>query len=306
MDTENNKQSPTPTVHTSVLLQDVITTLSLTPTDVVVDGTLGGGGHAKKILELLGDEGRYIGIDADKHALERVRELLVGDERIYYVQGNFRNIDAHVHEAGYEKVDKILLDLGLSSDQLDQKGGRGFSFQREEPLGMTFASEPKEGELTAWHIVNEWSEETLADIIYGFGGEHRSRKIAHAIVTAREEHSIDTTTQLADIVQAVSSGRKGVHPATKTFQAIRMAANDELGALHEVLEKSRDLLNPKGRIAVISFHSLEDRSVKQMFAAWEKEGIGKRVTKKPIAPTREECKANRRARSAKLRCFEME
>jgi len=305
MDTNNSTEDHMVTVHTSVLLHDVITTLALASNDVVVDGTLGGGGHAKKILEHLGDEGRYIGIDADNNAIERVRKLLNEDGRMFYALGNFRDIDKHVQEAGLQKVDKILLDLGLSSDQLDQKGGRGFSFQRDEPLGMTFADDPAKGTLTAWHVVNEWGEETLADVIYGFGGEHRSRKIAHAIVSARDEKPINTSIELAEIVKGVSSGRKGIHPATKTFQAIRMAVNDELGALHEVLDKSKELLNPGGRIAVISFHSLEDRYVKRTFAEWEKEGLGKRITKKPIAPTREECKQNRRARSAKLRCFEM-
>jgi len=293
------------TVHVSVLLQDVITILALAPADIVVDGTLGGGGHAKEILKHLGEGGRYIGIDADTNALERVHAFLGEDTRVSYAHGNFRDIDTHVQKAGFEKVDKVLLDLGLSSDQLEQSKGRGFSFQKDEPLLMTFADAPQDGELTAWHVVNEWSEESLADVIYGFGGERQSRKIARAIVNAREEKPISTSAELAEVIQGVCSGRKGIHPATKTFQAVRMAVNDDLGALTEALEKSKSLVRTGGRIAVISFHSLEDRVVKQTFVKWEKEGVGKRVTKKPIVPSRMECKANKRARSAKLRCFEL-
>jgi len=197
-----------------------------------------------------------------------------------------------------------LLDLGLSSDQLDGASERGFSFRQDEPLRMTFSQNPVEGAPTAWHTVNEWSEESLADILYGFGEERRSRKIARAIVLAREEKKIETSKELAEIVASAVRGRKGIHPATKTFQAIRMAVNDELGALTEALNKSKELLENNGRIAVITFHSLEDRIVKRAFKAWEKEGVGFQVTKKPIAPTKEECTTNRRARSAKLRCFE--
>jgi 16S rRNA (cytosine1402-N4)-methyltransferase len=169
---------------------------------------------------------------------------------------------------------------------------------------MTICEKPGEGATTAWHVVNDWSEESLADVLYGFGGEHAARKIARAIVEAREVHPIETTTELADIVINVLGRRGKIHPATKTFQAIRMAVNDELGALTEVLGKALPLLRPGGRIAVITFHSLEDRIVKRIFLEWEKTGHGKRVNKHVIVPDREEILSNPRSRSAKLRVFE--
>jgi 16S rRNA (cytosine1402-N4)-methyltransferase len=303
METEKSKYRKK-TVHTSVLLKEVIDVLALKPEDYVVDGTLGGGGHAEKILEFLGPNGHYLGIDADEDALERVRERLAGDKRISYAQGNFRDIQKHVIEADFPTVNKIFVDLGLSSDQLDSQSNRGFSFKKDEPLKMTFVKNPPKGTLTAWHVVNEWSEESLADILYGFGGEKKSRKIAKAICEEREKENIKTSKQLADIIEKTISRRKGIHPATRTFQAIRMAVNDELGALQEVLQQSKTLLSKNGRIAIISFHSLEDRIVKHTFQDWEKEGFGKRITKHPLIPERDECKENKRARSAKLRCFE--
>lgn len=299
---KQNKQSQQ-TVHIPVLLQNVITVLALEPDDTVVDGTLGGGGHAKSILEKLGPNGKYFGIDADDSALARVKKLLGRDERMHFALGNFRTIDTLVDEAGFTEVNKILLDLGLSSDQLEKRSGRGFSFMVDEPLKMTFAFSPTGDTLTAWHVVNEWSEESLASIIFGFGEERKSRRIAKAIVDARETEEIKTSKQLADIIEQAVPRRSGAHPATRTFQAIRIAVNDELGALEEVLTKSLKLLAPGGRIAIISFHSLEDRAVKRTFASWEEEGLGTRVTKRPIAPSREECIENRRSRSAKLRCF---
>jgi len=303
METEK-KEDRKPTVHISVLLNEVLNVLAIAPSDYVVDGTLGGGGHAKKILELLGTDGRYLGIDADENAIERVREMLPNEERITYALGNFRDMKVHVEETGFSKVSKILIDLGLSSDQLESDDRRGFSFKKDDPLKMTFTQDPAKGTLTAWHVVNEWSEESLADIIFGFGGEKKSRKIAKIICETREKENIKTSKQLAELIEASISRRKGIHPATKTFQAIRMAVNDELGALEEVLRQSKTLLENKGRIAIISFHSLEDRIVKRTFREWENEGFGIRVTKRPLIPSREECKHNKRARSAKLRCFE--
>jgi 16S rRNA (cytosine1402-N4)-methyltransferase len=305
MKTENKKQNKA-TLHKSVLLQNVIEVLDVKPTDTVLDGTLGGGGHMKAILKLLGEDGRYFAIDADESAIQRVLEdeEVAKDKRVAFFCGNFRNMDKFLNEANISEVDKILLDIGLSSDQLEARSERGFSFQIDEPLKMTFNLSPEKGELTAWHVVNEWSEENLADVIYGFGGERKSRKIARAICEAREEREINTSKELAHIIEMAVSKRKGVHPATKTFQAIRMAVNDELGALEEALAKSKTLLSSEGRIAVISFHSLEDRIVKKTFLEWEKEGTGKRITKKPLTASREECKENPRARSAKLRCFE--
>lgn len=291
------------TVHTPVLLHQIIANLAVRPDDTIVDGTAGGGGHAAALLAGLGPKGKYVAIDADAHALARVEERLHHDPRLLPVHGNFREIDRHLASLQMGAFDRLLLDLGFSSDQLEA-GNRGFSFARTEPLVMTISEEVGEGATTAWHVVNDWSEESLADVLYGFGGEHAARKIARAIVEAREVHPIETTTELADIVLNVLGRRGKIHPATRTFQAIRMAVNDELGALTEVLTKSLPLLRPGGRIAVITFHSLEDRIVKRMFLEWEKTGSGKRINKHVITPEREEVLGNPRSRSAKLRVFE--
>ena len=303
MENQSKKNQQATTVHIPVLLQNVITVLAIKPTDTVVDGTLGGGGHATHILEKLGPDGTYLGIDADDTALTRVRKLLGRDKRMHFALGNFRTMDTLIQEGGFTEVNKILLDLGLSSDQLEIRSGRGFSFMVDEPLKMTFAHAPDKSTLTAWHVVNEWSEESLADIIFGFGEEKKSRCIARAIVEARQIESIGTSTELATIVEQAVPRKGGAHPATRTFQAIRIAVNDELGALEEVLGKSLKILAPGGRIAIISFHSLEDRIVKRTFIEWEKEGLGLRITKRPIVPSRKESIENRRSRSAKLRCF---
>jgi len=290
------------TVHTPVLLQQIIANLAVRPNDTIVDGTAGGGGHATALLRALGPEGKYVAIDADAFALRRVGERLHNDPRLLPVHGNFRDIDRHLASLQVGAFDRLLLDLGFSSDQLE--AGRGFSFARTEPLVMTISEQPGAGATTAWHVVNDWSEESLADVLYGFGGEHAARKIARAIVNAREMHPIETTTELADLV-ANTIGRRGkIHPATKTFQAIRIAVNDELGALTDVLTKALPLLRPGGRIAVITFHSLEDRVVKRMFMEWEKAGHGVRVNKHVIVPDRTEVVQNPRSRSAKLRVFE--
>ncbi len=292
------------TVHAPVLLQQVIDVLALETEHCVLDATLGGGGHAEAILARLGPGGRYVGMDADRHAIVRVGARLGSDPRVRMIVGNFRRLGPLAREAGVSTVDRVLFDLGLSSDQLDTEG-RGFSFMREEPLTMTLSAASDPDSLTAWHVVNEWGEASLADVIYGFGGETRARKIARAIVDARANAPIDTTTRLAALVQDAYGGRRGrVHPATKTFQAIRMAVNDELGALEEGLTHAYDLLSAGGRVAVISFHSLEDGTVKRMFRAWQTQGKGSIITKRPIAPERAEVLENPRARSAKLRCFE--
>jgi 16S rRNA (cytosine1402-N4)-methyltransferase len=301
-------QSTRVSVHTPVLLHEVITVLNLVADDVVVDATLGGGGHAEAILALLGKNGRYIGIDADAAALERVRVRIGHDPRVTLVQANFRTLADVLNTHQVSRVTKILFDLGLSSDQLTGSvsgEGRGFSFSRDEPLLMTLDNNPTSHTLTAQDIVNEWSEESLADVLYGFGGERHARKIARAIVDERELRPIQTTYALTAIIERVIPAKGWrTHPATKTFQALRIAVNDELGALEEALRTGLEVLAPLGRIAVITFHSLEDRTVKQLFKAFEDAGSAVRVTKKPIPPTREEVRSNRRARSAKLRCLE--
>lgn len=291
------------TVHTPVLLQQVIDGLAVRPTDTVVDGTAGGGGHARVLLGLLGPEGKYIAIDADRAALARVHAAVGSDPRVTLVHGNFRDIDGHLASVGIGAFDKLLLDLGLSSDQLET-GVRGFSFAKDEPLSMTLSDSPAAETTTAWHVVNNWSEQSLSDVLYGFGGERRARAIARAIVHRREERPIETTTELADLVASVVHRYGRIHPATKTFQAIRIAVNDELGALKSVLTKALPMLHIGGRVAVITFHSLEDRIVKHTFRTWQEEGMGTVLTKRPIVGDTDEIRNNPRARSAKLRIFE--
>ena len=302
--TDTQTQDGQNTLHTPVLLQEVIELLNVAPTDTIVDGTAGGGGHLTVLLSRLGPEGRYVAIDADATALDRVRERVGQDNRVSYVCGNFRHMVQHLQDVGVDSVDKVLLDLGLSSDQLEGESGRGFSFTRDEPLSMTLKAQTAEGELTAWHVVNEWDETSLAGIIYGFGGEPRARGIARVICARREEQPIESSLELAQLIEDAMGRRGKRHPATRTFQAIRMAVNDELGALSEGLEEARHLLRDGGRIAVITFHGLEDRIVKRAFREWAKEGDGVVLTKHPIPPQRSEVLTNPRARSAKVRCFQ--
>jgi len=297
--------------HQPVLLQELLDALHIKPGQTVVDGTLGGAGHAEAIVERLGSEGVFIGIDRDRTAIERARKKLIDAKcTVHLIADSFRNIDGILTNLGIPKVDAIVLDLGLSSDQLnppDSGSGRGFSFQRDEPLLMTFEFSPKEDAVTARDIVNEWEEEHIADILFGFGEERFSRRIARAVVNARKEKPIETTAELVRLIQEAVPRwyrfRK-IHPATKTFQALRMAVNDELGALREVIAKGRELLTKNGRLAVITFHSVEDRVVKTLFSQYARDGLGSIAYKKPIAPGHDEVSKNPRARSAKLRVFE--
>lgn len=289
--------------HRSVLLQEAVDSLDIRPEDTVVDATLGGAGHAKEIVKLLGESGAFIGFDADEDAIKRGEIALSGSRaKVLFAHVNFRHMKHELSKLGIARVDKALFDLGWSGFQLT--AGRGFSFLSDEPLSMAYS---KDQPLTAAVIVNEWSEESIADVIYGWGEERFARRIASAVVAARMEKRIETARELADIVKAAvpAPARYGrLHPATKTFQALRIAVNDELGALEEGLRAAWQLLNPGGRIAVITFHSIEDRIVKQRFADLEKKGEGKRLTKKPIAPSDTEREENPRARSAKLRVIE--
>lgn len=289
--------------HRSVLLHECIDSLAIQKDDVVVDATLGGAGHAREIASQLGTEGVLIGVDADEEAIQRAAPLLHGSAAaVHLIRSNFRHIGRELERIGIAEIDKAILDLGWSSFQLT--AGRGFSFLTDEPLSMAY---DKSQAVTAYTVVNSWSEETLADIIYGFGEERFARRIAHAIVGRREEKAIETASELAEIVRGAvpAKARYGrIHPATKTFQAIRIAVNDELGALEEGLSSLWRRLASGGRIAVISFHSIEDRAVKRTFAQWEEAGEGKRITKKPIVPSEEELKENPRARSAKLRVIQ--
>ena len=268
--------------HKSVLSQEVVDGLALKPGETLVDGTFGGGGHTREIVRRYGDKVKVITIDQD---------LSTGAD----ITGNFRDIDKLLGET---KPDAILLDLGFSSDQMDTSG-RGFSFQKDEPLDMRMGQSGP----TAAEILNSWDEHAIELILRGFGEERFSKKIARAIVSRRKIQPFATTFDLADTVLSVRprTFRDKIHPATKTFQALRIAVNEELSALEKGLEKGFEALKPGGRFAVISFHSLEDRMVKNFFRDNRKEGKAELVTKKPITPSEEETRENPRSRSAKLR-----
>ena len=290
--------------HRSVLLHEALELLAITSDDVVVDATLGGAGHSQAIAAKLGKDGVLIGIDADHDAILRGKELLKGvAPTVRLIEANFRDVSAQLEKLGIPEVDKMLFDLGWSSFQLD--AGRGFSLKSDEPLLMTYSKDP--GALTAQTIVNEWAEESIADVIFGWGEERYSRRIAKAIVERRESKPFTTARELAETIYANVPPRYRfgkIHPATRTFQALRIAVNDELGALAQGLRDGWQKLSKGGRIAVISFHSIEDRVVKQTFKQWEESGQGKRVTKKPLMPSPTEIAENPRSRSAKLRVIE--
>lgn len=293
--------------HISVLLNESIDGLQIQKGDVVVDGTLGGGGHTLEVIKRFKNDVKIICLDLDKDAIDRSKKLIEktkGD--VIFKNNGFQDIDKVLESLKIKQINQIMLDLGLSSFQLEESG-RGFSFSKNEPLLMTMKKENDENDLTASTIVNDWSEETLADIIYGFGEEKFSRKIAKAIVESRIEKKIETTFDLVEIIEkAVGRFYKGkkIHPATRTFQALRIATNSELSNLEEVIQKSFKCLSKGGRMAIISFHSLEDRIVKKAFINLKEENIAKIITKKPIIPTSEEIRSNPRSRSAKLRIIE--
>lgn len=292
--------------HRPVLLQEVIESLQIRPDDIVLDGTLGGAGHAKEIVHKLGTKGVFIGIDADAAAITRAKEALRDSvAQVNLVEGNFRDAGRHLDNLGIPHLTKALFDLGWSGYQLT--AGRGFSFLQDEPLLMTYEEDPSEHALTAKLIVNTWKEESLADVIYGWGEERYARQIARGIVTARTTKEITTSKELASIIRESVPAfyRRGkLHPATKTFQALRIAVNDEMGAIKYGLSSAFQKLAPGGRMAVITFHSVEDREVKRMFLGWSENGNALRITKSPLKPSAEELKANPRARSAKLRVLQ--
>lgn len=287
-------------VHVPVLLQESIRLLEIRPDDTIVDATLGGAGHARAFAHELGASGTLVGFDVDPAAIARAEAALATVQpRVELIEANFRTMAQALREKGIAPT-RIFFDLGWSSFQL---AGKGMSFLVDELLDMRFGA----GAFTARDVVNTWEESSLADVVYGFGEERFARRIAKAICEARELRRIETTAELAEIIRAAvpSFARRGkLHPATKTFQALRIAVNDELGSLEEGLEGAWEALRAGGRIAVISFHSIEDRVVKNRFASWEKLGTGQRITKKPVVPTRAEALANRRARSAKLRVIQ--
>lgn len=293
--------------HISVLLNESIDGLSIKDGDIVFDGTLGGGGHSLSIIDRFGEKVKMICVDLDEDAIERSKKLIEKKSKnVIFVNSGFQDIDKILKDLKTEKVDRILLDLGLSSFQLEE-GDRGFTFRKDEPLLMTMKKSPDKDDVTAYEIVNEWSEETIADIIYGFGEEKFSRKVAEAIVKEREEKKIETTFDLVRIIEGAVGkyyrGRK-IHPATKTFQALRIATNSELTNLEKVISDGFKRLNKGGRMAIITFHSLEDRIVKKAFVELKGKGLAKIINKKPILPQEEEIKLNPRSRSAKLRLIE--
>jgi 16S rRNA (cytosine1402-N4)-methyltransferase len=289
--------------HIPVLLHEVVEALNPTPGSFMIDGTLGDAGYAEKILEQMGGTGVFLGMDWDPEAVRRAEAKLQKfrergiDVRIR--NGNFASLPDVLREEKLGHADGLALDLGFSSDQIENSG-RGFSFRKSEPLIMTYSDDV----LPVKEILRELSESELADVIRKFGEERFSGRIARCIKDAMRKKKIETTNELAEIVSNAvphSYERGRIHPATRTFQALRIYANGELDNLQHAIMRVRDIVAPRGRIAIVSFHSLEDRIVKRTFMELEKDEKLTRSPKKPIVPTREELAANPRARSAKLR-----
>ncbi len=298
-------------VHKSVLFDESIQALCLDKTKIILDGTAGGGGHSGEIAK---NAGQLIAVDQDPDAIAVLNERLGSRDNVTIVNNNFSNIKSILNSLGIDKIDGLLLDLGVSSYQLDN-GERGFSFHQDAPLDMRMS---KSG-LSAKDVVNTYSEQELADIIFRYGEEKFSRRIAANIVKSRADKPIETTFELVDIIKA-SMPQKAMresHPARRTFQAIRIEVNAELDVLKKALEDAFDCLNPGGRIAIITFHSLEDRIVKEKFNDWARGctcpkefpvcvcgNKPKGKVFKPLAPTEQELEINPRARSSRLRVFE--
>ena len=290
-------------MHRSVLQAEVREWMRPFKDGIIVDGTLGAGGHAAMILENVKPK-LLIGFDQDPRALDEAKKVLESfGERVMVIRDNFKNVGARLTGVGVPRVGAILLDLGVSSMQLDEPD-RGFSFRSEGPIDMRM---DPEGDLTAGQVVNGYSEQALQEILWKLGDERFSKRIAAAIVRARHRARIATTTQLARIIfEAVPAfyrhGR--IHPATRGFQAFRIFINRELEVLEEFLSGSLSILDDHGRLVIISFHSLEDRLVKNTFRRFKKEGLGEVLTKKPVMPEEVEIQENPRSRSACLRVFE--
>lgn len=305
--------------HVSVLLDEVIEGLAIKPDGIYVDGTLGGAGHASVVCSKLGKNGRFIGIDQDEDAIAAsTKRLAPYQDKVTILRSNYANMKALLHELNIEHVDGITLDLGVSSFQLDTSQ-RGFSYRMDAPLDMRMDNR---AELSADIVVNEYSEMELFRIIRDYGEDKFAKNIAKHIVAEREKEPIRTTGRLSEVIsQAIPMKvrKQGGHPAKKTFQAIRIEVNQELEVLKQNLEDMIDLLNPGGRLCIITFHSLEDRIVKQAFRQAQnpctcppdfpvcvcgKQPKGKQVTRKPIFPSEKEMEENPRSKSAKLRIFE--
>jgi len=283
------------------MLNEVISYLKLEPGHIVLDATAGGGGHAVEILKRITPGGRLIGLDADPNAVRISEETLKDFKNYKLINDNFRNLDRALSKENIKTLNAALFDLGISSYQLDDKT-RGFTFKEDAALDMRM--DPNSS-VTAYDIVNKLKEKELADIIGKFGEERFCRRVARQIAARRSEKPINTTGELAEIIHRAIGYKKGrIDTATRTFQAIRIAVNDELGALEDGLKKAVSWLDIGGRIAVISFHSLEDRIVKNLFRAYSDLGVLKILTKKPVTPQAEELSVNYRSRSAKLRVAE--
>ncbi len=292
------------TYHIPVMLREVIDYLRPAPGQTFVDATLGTAGHAEKILEKIMPEGRLLGIDRDTESIEIAKERLARfGSSVELVHGNFMDIDTILGERGITKVDGMVFDLGISSFQLSNPE-RGFSFQKEGPLDMRL---DRESYISAYDLVNNLNEEEISNILWTFGEERWHNRIARFLVAERQKHPILTTSQLSEIVARAIPGKYRhyrIHPATRTFQAVRIAVNRELETLKTAVEKAVTFLKPGGRICVISFHSLEDRIIKFSFREFAAGGILKIVTPKPLTPTYDETKINPSARSSKLRVGE--
>jgi len=286
-------------VHVPVMREEVIKNMNLKKSGIYVDATVGLGGHAEAILH--NAKGcTVIGIDRDREALDRARERLMEYENVHLVRDSFSNMKSVVNTLGFSEVNGILLDLGVSTLHL-KSGGRGFSFLKDEPLDMRM---DKGQDLTAEEVINTYSEKDLADLIWKYGEERRSRRIAKSIVYARRRSPVRSCRELAMIIER-SIGRSGrIHPATRTFQAVRIEVNRELEQLAAVLEAGATMLAKDGRMCVISYHSLEDRIVKNAFRELARKGLFRIITKKPLTPGQEEKKVNPSSRSAKLRAAE--
>lgn len=303
--------------HTPVMLNECIEYLNIKPDGIYVDGTLGGAGHSKAIVSKLSDKGLLIGIDRDEEALKAAEENLKEFKNVKYIHGNHDNIKKILEENEIAKVDGILLDLGVSSYQLDERN-RGFSYLGSNELDMRM---DKTQEITAKYIVNNYSEESLANIIYQYGEERFSRNIARNICQYRKNKTIETTDELVNIIEESIPRAKqnGGHPAKRTFQAIRIEVNNEIKPLYKTVLDSIDVLNEEGRLCIMTFHSLEDRAVKDAYleaqgkctcpkdlpyCVCNYKSSGKIITKKPIVASKQEQEENTRAKSAKLRVFE--
>jgi 16S rRNA (cytosine1402-N4)-methyltransferase len=290
--------------HVTVLLHELIDGLDIQAGDVILDCTLNGGGHSEEILKRWGNNITLVGIDADQNAISRAKAALdVYGGHTFFLNGNFRDMERLLAGVGIRSVDRVLFDLGLSSNQYDESH-RGFTFQKDEPLLMTLNAEPGQDDITAARIVNQTGEAELADLIFKFGEERHSRHIAKAIVAARKKKRIDTTFELVKAIESSVPGgyrHQKIHPATKTFQALRIATNDELQSFKDAVATAFTMLSTGGRIGVISFHSLEDRIAKQYFNELSKDGKAIRINKKVITASPEELSENPRSRSAKLR-----